>query len=68
VYTRQYDRALDQLAKTLELDPNYALAHWYRGLAYEQKKLYPEALREMRNAKDLKPYLGRCSSRSLSIH
>jgi TolB-like protein len=53
LYARQYDRALDQLAKTLELDPNYALAHWYRGLAQEQKKLYPEALRDMRSTEGL---------------
>jgi tetratricopeptide (TPR) repeat protein len=43
------------LAKTLELDPDNALAHWYRGLAYEQKKMYPEALREMGRAKDPLP-------------
>lgn len=55
LYTRDYDRALEQLAQTLELDPNYALAHWYRGLALAQKKMYPEALREMAKAKDLLP-------------
>jgi len=27
LYARQYDRALDQLTKTLELDSNYGLAH-----------------------------------------
>ena len=43
------------LAKTLELDPSYALAHWYRGLAFEQKKMCAEALREMGTAKDLLP-------------
>src|ERR1700730_17060948 len=43
LYARQYDRALDQLTKTLELDPNYGLAHWYRGLAYQQKGMYTEA-------------------------
>jgi len=46
---------LEQLAKTLELDPDYALAHWYRGLAFEQMKMFPEALREMGKAKDLLP-------------
>lgn len=29
--------------------------HWYRGLAYEQNKMYPEALREMVRAKELFP-------------
>jgi tetratricopeptide (TPR) repeat protein len=29
--------------------------NWYRGLAFEQKKMYPEALREMGRAKELLP-------------
>jgi TolB-like protein/Tfp pilus assembly protein PilF len=53
LYARQYDRALDQLTKTLELDPNYGLAHWYRGLAYQQKGMYTEALRELAKARNL---------------
>lgn len=53
LYARQYDRALDQLTKTLELDPNYGLAHWYRGLAYQQKGMYSEALRELGKARNL---------------
>ena len=52
-YSRQYDLALDQLARTLELEPNYGLAHWYRGLAYEQKGMYGDALRELGKAKTL---------------
>lgn len=55
LYSRQYDRAIEQLSKTLELDPEYALAHWYLGLAYEQKKMYAQALREMNKAKELLP-------------
>ena len=27
------------------------MAHWYRGLAYEQKEMYPDALGELRKAK-----------------
>jgi TolB-like protein/Tfp pilus assembly protein PilF len=53
LYARQYERALDQLTKTLELDPNYGLAHWYRGLAYQQKGMYAEALRELARARNL---------------
>jgi TolB-like protein/DNA-binding winged helix-turn-helix (wHTH) protein/Tfp pilus assembly protein PilF len=55
LYSRHYDQAIDQLAKTLELDANYVPGHWYRGLAYEQNKMYTEALREMTRAKDLFP-------------
>jgi TolB-like protein/Tfp pilus assembly protein PilF len=53
LYARQYDRALDQLTKTLELDPSYGLAHWYRGLAYQQKGMYTEAFRELAKARNL---------------
>jgi TolB-like protein len=53
LYARQYDRALEQLTKTLELDPDYGLAHWYRGLAYQQKGMYTEALRELGKARNL---------------
>jgi len=52
-YSRQYDDALDLLAKTLELEANYGLAYWYRGLAYEQKHVFSEALRELEKARRL---------------
>jgi len=52
LYSRQYDLALDQLAKTVELEPNYGLTYWYLGLVYEQKGMYVEALKEMGSAKD----------------
>jgi serine/threonine protein kinase/tetratricopeptide (TPR) repeat protein len=48
IFARQYDQALTQLAKTIELDSNYGLAYWFRGLAYEQQHKYSEALEEMR--------------------
>ena len=54
-YARQYDQAIEQLGKLLELDAHYGLAYWYRGLAFEQKGMYADALREMRRAKDLLP-------------
>jgi TolB-like protein/Tfp pilus assembly protein PilF len=53
LYARQYDRALEQLTKTLELDPNYGLAHWYRGLAFQQKGMFAEAHRELSKARNL---------------
>src|ERR1700736_1303032 len=36
-YTRQYDRAIDQFNKTLELHPGYAAAHEWLGDVYEKK-------------------------------
>ena len=52
-HARQYDKSLEQLRKTLELVPNYGLAFWYSGWAYEQKGLYSDALRDLQRAKEL---------------
>jgi adenylate cyclase len=52
-YLRRNDQALSQLGKTLELDPNYGLAHWYIGLVKEQQGRYEEALERMRRAGEL---------------
>jgi len=53
IYARQYDLAIEQLGKTLEIDPSYGLAHWYLGLALEQKGLYAEATKEFRQGMEL---------------
>jgi len=45
-FMRQYDRAIDQFRKTLELDPNFAPAHEWLGYAYEQKGMEREAIIE----------------------
>jgi tetratricopeptide (TPR) repeat protein len=42
----QNDGAIDQCTKILDLDPNFFPARRYRGLAYEQKGMYPEAIAE----------------------
>jgi len=52
-FAHEYDKSLEQLRKTLELVPDYGLAFWYSGWAYEQKGMYAEALRDMLRAKDL---------------
>ena len=53
LYAHQYDQAIEQFRKTLEMDPNYSLAHWYLGLSYEQKKMYAEATAELGKAREL---------------
>jgi DNA-binding winged helix-turn-helix (wHTH) protein/TolB-like protein/Flp pilus assembly protein TadD len=40
----QNDRAIEQCTKILDLDPNSFPAMRYRGLAYEQKGMYTEAI------------------------
>jgi DNA-binding winged helix-turn-helix (wHTH) protein/TolB-like protein/Tfp pilus assembly protein PilF len=43
---RRYDEAIAQFRKTLEMDPNFASAHEFLSLAYEQKQLYRESVEE----------------------
>jgi tetratricopeptide (TPR) repeat protein len=43
MYTREYDAAIAQLDHTLELDPEFVLANWYRGITFGLKGAYDEA-------------------------
>jgi tetratricopeptide (TPR) repeat protein len=49
-FQRQYDRAIEQFQKTLELDTNYPLAHERLGYAYEKKGMLREAIAEWSKA------------------
>jgi len=53
-FMRQYDRSIDQLIQTLEIDPNYVPAHELLGYAYEQKGMQREAVAEWGKALILK--------------
>jgi eukaryotic-like serine/threonine-protein kinase len=46
IYQRQYDAAIEQEHKTLELDPSFSLAHEMLAIAYLQNSRYAEALAE----------------------
>ena len=46
-YLRQYDRAIGQFQRTIQLDPNFALAHLYLGYTYAEKGMYTEALQAL---------------------
>lgn len=48
---RQYDQAILASQKTLELDPNFAVAHMIIGLSYVQKKMYDEAVSELQKGR-----------------
>ncbi len=43
-YARDYDQAIQQFQKTLELDQNFPPAHNLLPAAYEQKAMYSEAI------------------------
>jgi len=45
----RYDEAIAQAHEALELDPNFRIAHYFLGVAYIGKQMYPEALAEYRN-------------------
>src|SRR5207249_8185152 len=49
-FARQYDQAITQAWKVLEMDPNFYVAHCTLGLAYEQKGMYEEAIAEFQQA------------------
>ncbi len=49
-YDRDYDQAIEQFQKTLELDQNFPTAHNFLPAAYEQKGMYSEAIAEFKKA------------------
>jgi TolB-like protein/DNA-binding winged helix-turn-helix (wHTH) protein/Flp pilus assembly protein TadD len=50
---RQYDRSIEQLRNTLEMDPTYELPHLLLGRAYQQKGDFARALPEFQKAVEL---------------
>ncbi|MFH1134867.1 MAG: tetratricopeptide repeat protein [Pseudomonadota bacterium] len=49
------DGAVKDFDRALRINPNYAQAHYFRGLALEKKGLLAEAFVEVRNASAIKP-------------
>jgi TolB-like protein/class 3 adenylate cyclase/Tfp pilus assembly protein PilF len=47
---RRDDEAIARLKKTLELDSSFWIAHQFLGIAYVEKKMYPEAIAEFSEA------------------
>jgi TolB-like protein/DNA-binding winged helix-turn-helix (wHTH) protein/Flp pilus assembly protein TadD len=52
---RQYDRAIAEAHKTLELEPNYAWAHYFLARAYLEKGMVKEAFAEFQRRLTLQP-------------
>ena len=50
---RRYDEAIDQLRKTLEMDPNFYYAHWNLGSALMAKGAIQPAIEEYQKARAL---------------
>jgi tetratricopeptide (TPR) repeat protein len=51
-FAKRNDEARERLQKTLELDPNFWIAHLFLGHVYLEKKNYPEAIAEFTKARD----------------
>lgn len=49
-FARQYDRAIEQYRKVVEMDPTFAPAHFALRDACELEGMYPDAIREFRQA------------------
>jgi serine/threonine protein kinase/tetratricopeptide (TPR) repeat protein len=52
-FARLYDQSIQQLRKTLEMDPNFPRAHWFLAMAYEQVARQDEAIAECQKALSL---------------
>jgi hypothetical protein len=44
---RRRDQGIDRVEKTREMDANFWAAHWYLGVFYEQRKMYPYSMAEI---------------------
>jgi eukaryotic-like serine/threonine-protein kinase len=49
-YQREYDLAIEQYQKALEMDPNSGFAHWALGNVYVQRGMYAEAIDEYKRS------------------
>ncbi len=52
-FARDYDRALIQARKVLDMDANFGFAHWHAGKTYLQKGMFTEAVASLRQALNL---------------
>jgi TolB-like protein/DNA-binding winged helix-turn-helix (wHTH) protein/Tfp pilus assembly protein PilF len=52
-FARQYDLAIEQYQKTLEMDPTFVPAHLVLGQGYEQKSMPEKAIDELKKAVSL---------------
>ncbi len=50
VFTHQWDKAIEQLRTSIDLDPNYWFDHYFLGRAYVQKGRFPDAIAALKQA------------------
>ena len=54
--TRQYNKSVEQCLRTLELHPNFCVAHQMLGLTYDVQGELEQAIAELQKAKALSPH------------
>ncbi len=54
----QYDEAILNYNKALEINPRYALAYYNRGNAYDEKGQYDQAISDFTKALEINPRFG----------
>jgi eukaryotic-like serine/threonine-protein kinase len=53
VFTHRWDKAIEQLRSSIDLDPNNWFDHYFVGRAYVQKGRFPEAIAALKQALSL---------------
>jgi tetratricopeptide (TPR) repeat protein len=54
-FARQFDKAIDQQRKTIDMESQSVWPHFELGRAYEQEGMYKEAIIEFKKAEELSP-------------
>jgi tetratricopeptide (TPR) repeat protein len=52
-YTRDYDRAIAQYEKTIEMEPGFKNVHYRLGMAYLHKGMYEEAIAKIQDVQKI---------------
>jgi len=53
INAHQYQKAIEQLRRTIEMDQNFYFAHWQLGVAYEATSSFHDAILEYQKARQL---------------
>lgn len=67
IKARQYDRAIEQLRKTIEMDKNFVSAHRYLANAYIEKGMFKEAISEFQTASALRGTAAQADQRAKAL-
>jgi TolB-like protein/Tfp pilus assembly protein PilF len=52
-FARQYDRAIEECRKALEVEPDFLTVHYHLGQSLLEKKQFPEAIAQLKKAEAL---------------